>query len=280
MKELADRNIGYSFIFTGQHKETIEELINVFRLKVPDYMLYDGADITKISQMFFWIFKCLWQTIKNKKIIFKDKKGIVLVHGDTASTLLGALMARIDNLEIGYVEAGLRSFKLFNPFPEELIRRIVSRLADYHFCPGDFACENSRKYKGKIINTKENTLLDSLKSVLGDEEKISVDIPKENYCLVSIHRFENIFNKTQLSYILKIIKEISGKIKVLFILHKPTRQKLDEYDFFGELENDSNIELRPRYDYFQFIKLLKNSDFIITDGGSNQEESYYLGPCI
>ena len=281
MKELADRNIGYNFIFTGQHKETIKELMEVFKLKPPGYTLYDGADITKISRMFFWIFKCLWQTVENKKIIFTNEKGIVLIHGDTVSTILGALMAKINGLKISYVEAGLRSFNLLNPFPEEIVRRITSRLADYHFCPGDFAFENSRKYKGKIINTKENTLLDSLKLVLEDEERILVNVPEENYCLVSLHRFENIFNKARFSRILETVKKISGEIKVLFILHKPTKQKLAEYGFFAELENNLNIELRPRYDYFQFIKLLKNSDFIITDGGSNQEESYYLGkPCL
>ncbi|MDP2947278.1 MAG: UDP-N-acetylglucosamine 2-epimerase, partial [Nanoarchaeota archaeon] len=280
MKELADRNIGYNFIFTGQHKETIGELIEVFKLKSPDYTLYNGADITKISQMFFWILKCLWQTIKNKKIIFKNKKGIILVHGDTASTLLGTLMAKIGDLKIGYIEAGLRSFNLLSPFPEEIVRRITSRLADYHFCPGAFACGNSEKYKGEKINTKENTLLDSLGWVIKNEDKIDVNIPEEKYCLVSIHRFENIFNRKRLSYILGIFKEIFG-IRILFILHKPTKEKLIVFGFYEGLEKDPRIELRPRYDYFRFIKLLRNSEFLITDGGSNQEESYYLGkPCL
>lgn len=280
MKELADRNIGYNFIFTGQHKETIRELIEVFKLKSPDYTLYSGPDITKISQMIFWILRCLAHTIKNKSEIFKNQKGIILIHGDTASTLLGSLMAKMTGLKIGYVEAGLRSFRLFNPFPEELIRRIASRLADYHFCPGAFAFGNSEKYKGEKINTKENTLLDSLGWVIKNEDKIDVNIPGEKYCLVSIHRFENIFNRKRLSYILGIFKEISG-IRILFILHKPTKEKLIEFGFYEGLEKDSRIELRPRYDYFRFIKLLRNSEFLITDGGSNQEESYYLGkPCL
>jgi UDP-N-acetylglucosamine 2-epimerase (non-hydrolysing) len=232
--------------------------------------------------MFIWSINCLIKTIKNKKDIFgSNKEGIVLVHGDTFSALLGARMAKIAGLKVGTVEAGLRSFDLFNPFPEEIIRRLLSPLTDYHFCPGDFAFENSQKYKGVKINTKINTLYDSLQLVLKNKEKISVDIPKEKYCLVSIHRFENLFNKERFDFIIKRIKEISKDMKVLFILHKPTKEKLIETGYFDRLNNNKNIELRPRYDYFKFIRLLIDSEFLITDGGSNQEETSYLGkPCL
>jgi len=115
MKELADRNIGYNFIFTGQHRETINELVNVFKLKAPDYRLYDGRDITSVLAMFFWTVHCLIKTFKNKAEIFKgDKNGMALVHGDAFSALFGALMAKISGLKVGYVEAGLRSFDLFH----------------------------------------------------------------------------------------------------------------------------------------------------------------------
>ena len=281
MIELQKRKIDYNFIFTGQHKETIKELIEVFKLKKPDYILYEGKDITKISQMVIWTFQCLIHTLKNKRKIFQDRKGVVLVHGDAFSVLLGAIMGKIAGLKVGYIEAGLRSFNLFHPFPEEITRRITSRFADYHFCPGDFAFNNSKKYKGVKINTEVNTLYDSLKLVIENKDNIQVDVPQEKYCLVSIHRFENIFRKEQFSFILEILEKISKKNKVLFILHKPTKEKLKEYSFYKRLEANPNVELRPRYDYFKFIKLLLSAEFIITDGGSNQEESYYLGkPCL
>ena len=281
MIELQNRNIDYNFIFTGQHKETIRELIEVFRLKKPDHIFYEGKDITKISQMLVWMVKCLFYTFKNKQKIFKNQKGIVLVHGDTSSTLLGAMMGKIAGLEIGYIEAGLRSFNFFHPFPEEITRRIVSKWTDYHFCPGEFAFENSRKYKGKKINTEINTLYDSLRLVIKNKNDIQIDTPQEKYCLVSIHRFENIFKKNQFLFLLKILEDVSKQIKVLFILHKPTKEKLIGYNFYKRLKENPNIELRPRYDYFQFIKLFLGVEFIITDGGSNQEESYYLGkPCL
>jgi len=281
MMELNNQGIEYNFIFTGQHKETIKELIEVFKLKEPDYVLYQGKDITRISQMIIWTIQCLIHTFKNKKKIFKNQKGIVLVHGDAFSVLLGAIMGKIAGLKTGHIEAALRSFNFFHPFPEEITRRITSRLVDYHFCPGNFAFNNSKKYKGEKINTEVNTLYDSLKLVLENKDNIQVDIPQEKYCLVSIHRFENIFKRSQFLFILKILERISRQIKVLFILHKSTREKLENFGFYQKLKENPNIELRPRYNYFKFIKLLRNSEFIITDGGSNQEESYYLGkPCL
>jgi UDP-N-acetylglucosamine 2-epimerase (non-hydrolysing) len=77
-----------------------------------------------------------------------------------------------------------------------------------------------------------------------------------------------------------IVEHISKNHKVLFILHKPTKEKLQKFDLYTRLENNKNIEMRPRYDYFNFIKLLKKSLFVVSDGGSNQEECYYLGKPI
>ncbi|MHA1439881.1 MAG: UDP-N-acetylglucosamine 2-epimerase [Promethearchaeota archaeon] len=281
MVELQKRKIDYNFIFTGQHKETIKELMEVFKLKEPDYVIYQGKDITKIPQMIIWTIQCLIHTFKNKKKIFKNQKGVVLVHGDAFSVLLGAFMGKIAGLKVSYIEAGLRSFNFFHPFPEEITRRMTSRLADYHFCPGEFAFNNSKKYRGEKINTRVNTLYNPLKLVIGNKDNIQVGIPQEKYCLVSIRRFENIFKRTRFLFILKILEEISKQIKVLFVLHKPTREKLENFGFYRTLVENPNIELRPRYDYFKFIKLLSSAEFVITDGGSNQEESYYLGkPCL
>jgi UDP-N-acetylglucosamine 2-epimerase (non-hydrolysing) len=282
MAELKKQNIPYNYISTGQHKETIDKILNNFDIKKPDYILYNGKDITSISKMLIWSIKILFKTIKEKKKIFQnDKDGIVLVHGDTFSTILGALMAKISKLKVGHVESGLRSFNLFNPFPEELTRIITFKLTDYYFCPGKWAMNNLKKYKGKKINTKANTLLDSLNLAIKNQDKIKVNIPQKKYAVITIHRFENIFNKKKFEEILKIVEDTSKKIKVLFILHPPTKKKLNEYNLMNKLKENKNIELRPRYDYFEFIKLINNSEFIATDGGSNQEECFYLGkPCL
>jgi UDP-N-acetylglucosamine 2-epimerase (non-hydrolysing) len=186
-------------------------------------------------------------------------------------------MGKLAGKKIGHVESGLRSFSLFHPFPEEITRILTFRLSDYYFCPGDWAKQNLQKYKGSKINTQYNTLLDSLELAKKRIELSTVDLPDEPFALVSLHRFENIFNKKTFQSIIDHLLKISEKIKLLIILHPPTEKKLKSFGFYSTLETNQNISLRPRYDYFNFIKLLINSEFLITDGGSNQEEAYYLG---
>ena len=282
MVELKKRKIPFNFIFTGQHQETISNLRKIFNLKNPDVVLYHGPDITSIPKMITWSIKILAKTILHKKQIFRnDRSGIVLVHGDTFSTFLGAAMAKIAKLKVGHLESGLRSFNLWHPFPEELTRLLVFRMSNVFFCPDNWSYKNLKKYRGIKINTHGNTLLDALRLALKNEHHIKVDIPKEKFAIVSTHRFENIFNRNSFEKVIEIIEKASLKIKVLVILHPPTKKNLKKFGFWSRLAKNENIELRPRYDYFQFIKLLDHAEFIMTDGGSNQEECYYLGkPCL
>ena len=279
MVALQNKSIDYNFIFTGQHKETINQLRENFGIKDPDAILYQGSDITGIIQMLFWMVRILFKTIFHKDQIFKKQgvKDIVLVHGDTFSTPLGALMGKVSGKKVGHVESGLRSFNLFHPFPEEITRLLTFRLSDFYFCPGEWALQNLKKYKGVKINTKHNTLLDSLELAKKKTELCTVEVPDEPFALVSLHRFENIFNRKTFQFIIDNLLETSKKIKLLFILHPPTQKKLKSFGFDSILASTENISLRPRYDYFNFIKLLINCEFLMTDGGSNQEEAYYLG---
>ena len=279
MAALQEKQLDYNFIFTGQHQETIAQLRKNFGLKEPDVMLYQGKDITGLLQMFFWMLRILFKTIFYRRQIYKKQgsNDIVLVHGDTFSTLLGALMGKVAGKNVGHIESGLRSFNLFHPFPEEITRILTFGLTDYYFCPGDWALQNLEKYQGIKINTKHNTLLDSLKLAKKKTELCNVEVPDEPFALVSLHRFENIFNRKIFRFIVNSLLEISQKIKLVFILHPPTKEKLKSYNLDSILRSAGNISLRPRYDYFNFIRLLINCEFLITDGGSNQEEAYYLG---
>lgn len=282
MVEFKNRGIYYNFIFTGQHKETMDELLKNFGLNGPDYIMdKTGTDITGILQMIIWMTKNLYHTLIHKREIFKCNNGIVLVHGDTFSTLLGALMGKMAGLKVGHVESGLRSFDLFNPFPEEITRICVFKLSDYYFCPGEWAIKNIDNENGIKINTVMNTLYDSLNIAIKNGDNIRIDIPTEKYAIVTIHRFENIFRKEKLEEIIRKLEMISKQIKLLFILHKPTEQNLHKFNYYERLKKSKNIELRQRYNYFEFVKLMNNAEFLISDGGSNQEESFYLGkPCI
>jgi len=282
LKAFKANNIDYNYISTGQHKATIDHILANFNIKKPDYTLYEGKDITSIFQMFIWLIGNIFKILIYKEKVFKnDKNGVVLVHGDTISTLLGAIMGKLAGLKVAHVESGLRSFNLFHPFPEEIIRILTFKLSDYMFYPNDWAGNNLKKYKSIKINTGTNTLYDALKIALPAIKNISdIDIPDKKYGIVSLHRFENIYNYKSFNRIMSIVKEISDKKYLLFILHKPTEKKLKAFGFYQNLAENTNIELRKRYDYFKFIKLVLEAEFIVSDGGSNQEECHYLGKPI
>jgi len=282
MRVLKNQSINYNYISTGQHKGTIDEILSNFDIKKPDYVLYDGKDVTSVIQMFVWATRIVFKTLWQKQEIFRnDGNGIVLVHGDTFSTILGALLGKVSGMKVAHVESGLRSFNLFHPFPEELTRILTFRLSDYMFCPGDWAVKNLEKYDKIKINTQFNTLLDSLRIALPEIRQINdIEIPDRPFGIVTLHRFENIYNRKSVERVVSIVERIANTRYLLFILHKPTEIKLRKYGCLRSLEDNPNIELRKRYDYFRFIKLILEADFVVSDGGSNQEECYYLGKPI
>lgn len=286
MAECQRRDIPYNFIFLAQHRQTIYEIIDLFGIKRPDVILGDvGRDLSSVGDLAGWAARVFGEGIKARRGIFRgDAGGIALVHGDALPAILGAVLARAAGLKVGHVEAGLRSFDYMRPFPEELIRVLIwkLRLPDFYFCPNDWALKNVERYPGKKINTRCNTLIDSLRAALKfeipDEEAV---IPRGEYGIVTLHRFETLSSREKLEEALGIIHEVTRRIKILFILHPPTLAVLKQSGLYDTLESDLNIELRPRYDYFRFIRLLAGSRFVITDGGSNQEECFYLGhPCL
>lgn len=282
MRSLQDKGINYNFVFSGQHQETIKDLRDNFGIKEPDITLHKGEDITSITKMLLWSIKLVWFTLRQKKRVWKgDKHGVVLNHGDTFSTLLGSILAKLSGLKNAHIESGLRSFKLFHPFPEELTRLIVFRCSDYFFCPGSWAENNVLKYKGVKINTEANTLYDALQMIKDKKVDASLNIPSRDYAVVSLHRFENLYKAQHLNRIVGLLEKAAEKIPLLFILHKPTKNKLIETGLLTRLEQNPKIETRPRYDYLNFISLVNKAKFVITDGGSNQEECCYLGkPCL
>lgn len=282
MVELQRRNISYNFIFSGQHQATVDNIRSEFGLKDPDITLYHGRDITGIAQMLAWALRIVFHALRHRKTVWQgDRNGIVLNHGDTFSTLLGSLLARVCGHQAAHVESGLRSFKLFHPFPEELTRILTFKLSSIYFAPGPWALGNLQKYRGTKVDTVYNTLLDSLRIGESAVDHADVDVPSYSFALVSLHRFENIFSRAKLAEIVDLLLKVSERIPLLFILHKPTEEKLRQFQLLERLESAQNIELRPRYSYFQFIKLTRQSRCVITDGGSNQEECYYMGkPCI
>lgn len=284
MHEMQLRKIEYNFIFMAQHTTTIREIINQFGLKKPDYVIGErDKDIVNTKDMIIWSLKVLIEGVINRNKIFKnDHDGVVLIHGDAPPLLLGGLIAKAQKLKVASVEAGLRSFNYFKPFPEEITRVIAAKmgLIDIFFCQNSEAMANVAQYKGDKVNTHGNTIYDTLNLA-----SAILTLPKrpltQNYSLVTLHRFETISKLANLNAVVDLLLEISKYIHLIFILHPPTQAALNKYCLYNKLYDCNNITLLPRLDFLEFNKYILNAEFIISDGGSNQEESAYLGiPCL
>ncbi|PTY38375.1 UDP-N-acetylglucosamine 2-epimerase [Saccharospirillum sp. MSK14-1] len=276
MLTLDKMNIRYLFTLTGQHENTIDQLVSSFGLKKPDNQLIPNRETDNPIKLFKWFYLILKTILLTKN---KNNVHIVLVHGDTLSTLIGAIYAKKIGAKLGHVEAGLRSFNLTNPFPEEIIRILVSRLTDYHYAPGNWAVSNLIKYKTEKINTVLNSIIDSI-NIATKSNSPSSD-QKKKYGVASIHRFENLNKRKRLCFIIDSIIKHSRDIEIIFVLHPVTKEKLIKTKLFRKLQEAPGISLIDRMSYIEFSKLLVNARFLITDGGSNQEEAFYMGlPCL
>lgn len=285
IRQLDAQGISYNLIDTGQHAQLSENLRKELLIRVPDFCLRKGPDITTVPQVCCWCIRyvLLAYIYPNWVLrhIFKNQKGICVTHGDTPSTLLSIVLARRAGLKVAHIEAGLRSFSYSNPFPEEIIRVITMRSADLLFTPSDWACANVQKMrvKGKVVNLGVNTNIESTYYAISKES--TLDVPFNNYIVATIHRVETILNSKRMNYITDLLARISKSKPVVFVLHKPTIVQLKKFQLYKKLERLENIWLLPLLKHTDFIHLINNADYIITDGGSIQEESYYLDiPCL
>jgi len=276
MSLLQKQTIPYEFIYTAQHRETISRILQDFHVKNPDRTIYNKSEANTLTKFLGWGGSMFIKILNPKKIF--PEKGIILTHGDTVTTAWAAVVGKLAGCKVFHVESGIRSFKIFNPFPEELMRLITFRFSDVYFCPNNWAVNNLRKYKGKKIDLGINPVYDSVKIAINSNVK--VELPQEKFVVVSIHRFENIFTKKLEKTIIPLLEKIAdfGFILV-FVLHPSTRNVLlkNNAKLYKRLESNKKIILKERYPYFEFLQLLNASEFVITDGGSNQEELSYMG---
>lgn len=277
LRELEARKCTYNLVLTGQHNETMDELLAQFEVSATPIRLREGIDITGIGQMAIWFVRTLGLLISRRAELVTNGKNIFVVHGDTFSTLLGAVAGRLFGVQVAHVESGLRSFNIFHPFPEELTRTAVFRLAHIAYCPNAWAEENLRNYRLDKINCGQNTLLDAVRFALAQPPHEQSVCAHEQYGVVSIHRFENIFNRTQFCKILDLLEIMALNRPLIFVLHPATRKKLQHFKLMDRIERNPRFVPRNRMGYIPFLQLLTKASFVVTDGGSNQEELSYLG---
>ena len=273
-------------IASGQNDLTKSRIIKELQLNGKFIELSKESQIKKsaagLLKWFIGTYRIAEKKIKEHFEGAELKGAPMVVHGDTVSTFMGARIGKKLGCVVCHVEAGLRSHHLFNPFPEEIDRLLTSRIARVHFAPGDEPVKNLKRVKGKVINTRQNTLLDSLRFSENIPVKSNIsDILEEDYFVFVMHRQENLANKKFVCDVVTEIMKETEHHKCVIILHEITKNALEKFGLMDKLAADPNMILQPRVDYFDFMKLLGHSLFVITDGGSNQEELFYMNkPCL
>ena len=287
MLELKKRGKEYKIIASGQNDIVNSTIFRDSDCGMVDLELSQEKNIRKSALgLLEWWVSTYKKSISMIKRAFDDtdfSNSYMVVHGDTVSTYMGAKIGKNLGMTVCHVEAGLRSHNLLSPFPEEIDRLLTSRIARVHFAPGEEAYNNWRKANGNVINTKQNTLFDSLsfsRSIPVKDSNIKAII-KGQYFVFIMHRQENLAKIDFVREVISEIEEASKKKKCILLLHKITENTLIKLGLMEKLKRSSNIVMIPRVQYFDFMKLLENSEFVITDGGSNQEELYYMQkPCL
>lgn len=280
VRTTAARGLPFRLILTGQHNETFDELQKNFELPDADLILVQGSEAKDRISFARWVRQALAAAKSPEVADIWRRASVIVVHGDTASTLLGAYIGRRYRRPVAHVEAGLRSFNYFHPFPEELIRVLVSRVATLHLCPDSVAEKNLARVKGERIVTGGNTLKDSLRLALNAQGP-EIRTRARPYAVFSMHRQENLFNRKRLDALLQILRRLTEVVDVKFVLHPVTHKRLEELQLGAGLRAQPGLELIPRMDFFRFVDLIGHASFVATDGGSNQEECAMLDiPCV
>jgi len=273
INEFKRQKIKFKFIHTGQHYDYNMSKIFLDNLGIPkpDYFLNTGSG-THASQTA----KIM---IEFEKVILKEKPRLVIVVGDVNSTIACALVAKKLSIEVAHVEAGLRSFDL--KMPEEINRKLTDQISDYLFITEKSASINLKNEgidSNKIFfvgNVMIDNLINNLEKARDTNYLKELDLIYGSYGLVTIHRPSNVDNKKDLENVIKILDYIQSKIKVVFPIHPRTQKCLKNFNLEEEM-NKPNILITEPLGYLEFLNLIINSKFILTDSGGIQEEASYL----
>ena len=262
---------------TAQHREMLDSVLDIFDIK-PQYdlnIMAHGQTIIDISNK---VLKGVDEVIK------KENPHIVLVHGDTSTTLNGALAAFYNKVPVGHVEAGLRSYDIYSPFPEESNRKLTGAITNLHFAPtktneNNLLSEGVNKEK---IYVTGNTVIDALLSVVNEnhifEDKTlnNIDFDNRKVILLTTHRREN-WGEPMVNIFKAMIELIENNddVEVIFPMHRNPSIREVAHKHFDKYEG--KVHLIEPLEYVEFTNLMAKVYLIMTDSGGIQEEAPALG---
>lgn len=208
-----------------------------------------------------------------------DAQHLMVVHGDTLSTAMGAWIARKSGLPYVHIESGLRSFNFLSPFPEELDRLYGSLHSVLNFCPGKaYAAYAAKRFRGEAVDTVYNTGMETLHYFVDDNgQSRHPQMPETPYFMFMIHRQENLLSRDFMVNTVEHVARLAEKMPCVFIYHQQSREAMEKFGVYGRLADHPQVTLLPRQGYGNFVRLVSQSQFVISDGCGNQQEFYYLG---
>jgi len=273
VKELEKRdNIRSIVCVTAQHREMLDQVLKVFDIKA-DYdlnIMKQGQTLSEITSRVL---------LGLEEVIKKENPDIILVHGDTSTTFAGALAAFYNQVDIGHVEAGLRTWNKYSPFPEEMNRQMVDRMTDMFFAPTEVSKNNLLSEgidKDKIYVTG-NTAIDAMKYTVSDnyDNEIFKWLGDDKLILLTAHRRENLGEP--MYNIFKAVKRVvleNKDVKVIYPIHMNPNIRKIANEVIGSIDRIKIIEPLEVVDFHNFIN---RSYIILTDSGGIQEEAPSLG---
>ena len=257
---------------TGQHRQMLDQVLKVFNV-VPDYDL----SIMKDKQTLFDVTSNILQKIK--EVLEKEHPDVVLVHGDTSTSFVAALASFYLQIPVGHVEAGLRTYNIYSPFPEEFNRQGVGIIAKYHFSPTELSKQNlvNEGKKEEDIFVTGNTAIDALKTtVREDYTHPELDWAKgSRLIMLTAHRRENLGEPMHNMFrAIKRIVDEHEDLNVIYPIHMNPVVRQAAADVFGD---DERFHIIEPLDVLDFHNFLARSYLILTDSGGIQEEAPSLG---
>jgi len=269
IKEAYKRGLSPTVINTGQHKELLYSMWDFFGIKAHYDLaiMQEGQDLSHT---------CAKAISSISEVLYHHKPDYVVVQGDTTTTFAGAMAGYYNGIKVAHIEAGLRTYDLSSPFPEEAHRQMVSKIADLHFCATEsnkhaLIFENVSTDKIFVVG---NPGLDSLRETVLDKLEDDPKKKKHKQILLTLHRRESFGEPME-----KILQAVNylveyGGIRVTFPVHPNpnVREAVSKH-----LKKCPEIEIVNPLDYFSFVKAMWDADVILSDSGGVQEEAPFLG---
>lgn len=278
---------------TGQHREMLDQVLNIFDV-VPDYdlnIMKSGQDLYDITSRIL---------LGMRDVFSQTKPDVVMVHGDTTTSMAAALAAFYQRIRVGHVEAGLRTNNIYSPWPEEMNRQITGRIATYHFSPTSLGRDNllHEGVQSDRIWVTGNTVIDALYAIVGrikhnealqlslkkvldragyDVDRLSNENSFRRLVLITGHRRENFGEGfLQICHAIKTLSETYTSVDFVYPMHLNPNVREPIKEFFSGVSQGNLFFIEP-LEYLPFVYLMERSDLVLTDSGGIQEEAPSLG---